>query len=112
MRIKPIVFTLWGSWFSPGWRSRGVIAWMVFQPGPYAFATGTPVELASYHGPSPTGAPPELANADAAAKGAYIARMADCEPCHSAKGGVPFAGGRAFVLPFGTIYAPNITPDP
>ncbi len=38
--------------------------------------------------------------------------MADCAACHTAKGGEPFAGGRPFVLPFGTIYTPNITPDP
>lgn len=112
MRIKPIVLTLVGIVMIAGIAVAGVIAWMVFQPGPYAFAPGTQVALASYHGPSPTGAPPELANADETAKGAYITRMADCEPCHTAKGGVPFAGGRAFVLPFGTIYAPNITPDP
>ncbi len=32
-------------------------------------------------------------------------------PCHTAEGGVPYAGGREFKLPFGTLYAPNITPD-
>jgi hypothetical protein len=32
-----------------------ILAWMVFQPGPYAFAAGYPVDLASYAGPSPTG---------------------------------------------------------
>jgi mono/diheme cytochrome c family protein len=31
--------------------------------------------------------------------------------CHTAKDGAPFAGGRAFVLPFGTLYSTNITPD-
>ena len=40
-----------------------------------------------------------------------ITRMSDCEGCHTAKGGQPFAGGRPFVLPFGTIYTPNITAD-
>jgi mono/diheme cytochrome c family protein len=30
---------------------------------------------------------------------------------HTEKGGIPFAGGRPFKLPFGTIYAPNLTPD-
>ena len=73
---------------------------------------GTPVELTDWRGPSPAGVPAELANADPATKGAYIAHMADCAACHTAKGGVPFAGGRAFVLPFGTIYTPNLTPDP
>jgi mono/diheme cytochrome c family protein len=85
---------------------------MVFQPGPYAFAGGQLVELSAYGRPSPVGAAPELTQANARARVEYITRMADCEACHTAKGGAPFAGGRPFVLPFGTIYTPNITPDP
>lgn len=92
--------------FGAAWVGR-----MVFQPGPYAFVGGAPVDLAAYKGPSPTGVPSELLNADARARGEYITRMADCEACHTAMGGAPFAGGRPLVLPFGTIYAPNITPD-
>ena len=45
------------------------------------------------------------------AQGRYVATAADCAPCHTVPGGQPFAGGRAFTLPFGTIYSPNITPD-
>ncbi|WP_374470331.1 cytochrome c [Phenylobacterium sp.] len=45
------------------------------------------------------------------ARGAYIATAADCVACHTVEGGQPYAGGRAFRLPFGTLYAPNITPD-
>ena len=90
----------------------GYGAWMVLQPGPYAFAGGEPVDLKDYSGPSPTGVPAGLLKADARTQGEYITRMADCEACHTAKGGVPFAGGRPFVLPFGTIFTPNITPDP
>jgi mono/diheme cytochrome c family protein len=112
MGIKQIVLALAAIAVVVGVVVAGVIGWMVFQPEPYAFATGTPVELIAYKGPSPTGIPAELANANAAAKGAYIAHMADCEACHTAKDGAPFAGGRAFVLPFGTIYSPNLTPDP
>ena len=48
---------------------------------------------------------------DLLARGEYLTRAADCEACHTAPGGHPFAGGRPFVLPFGTIYSPNITPD-
>jgi mono/diheme cytochrome c family protein len=44
-------------------------------------------------------------------RGEYLTRAADCEACHTAKDGIPFAGGRAFVLPFGTLYSTNITPD-
>ncbi|MCE2575122.1 cytochrome c [Komagataeibacter sp. FNDCR2] len=45
------------------------------------------------------------------ARGAYMAHVADCGACHTAPGGAPFAGGVAFHLPMGTLYAPNITPD-
>ena len=46
------------------------------------------------------------------AKGEYLTKAADCAACHTTPGGEPFAGGRAFKLPFGTIYSTNITPDP
>jgi mono/diheme cytochrome c family protein len=45
------------------------------------------------------------------ARGQYIATAADCVACHTTEGGQPYAGGRAFKLPFGTIWSPNITPD-
>lgn len=54
------------------------------------------------------GAPPSAA---LVARGAYLARAADCVACHTAPGGKPFAGGLAFKLPFGTLYSSNITPD-
>jgi mono/diheme cytochrome c family protein len=95
-----------------GIAALGVVGWMVFQPGPYDFANGSSVSLAAYKGPSPTGVPAELAGADPATRGAYVAAMADCQACHTAPGGKPYAGGRAFVLPFGTIFTPNLTPDP
>ena len=89
----------------------GYIAWLTFQPGPYDFAGGHRVDLANYQGPSPAGVPPELRAAGLLVRGEYITRMADCEACHTQEGGIPFAGGRSFKLPFGTIYTPNITPD-
>ncbi|GBQ20827.1 aldehyde dehydrogenase cytochrome c subunit [Acetobacter estunensis NRIC 0472] len=55
------------------------------------------------------------ARADSAvlARGEYLARASDCEACHTAPGGVPFAGGRAFNVPgMGVLYSSNITPDP
>ena len=45
------------------------------------------------------------------ARGAYLARAGDCMACHTARGGQPYAGGRAIPTPFGTLYAPNITAD-
>ncbi|MBO1360873.1 c-type cytochrome [Acetobacter sacchari] len=51
-------------------------------------------------------------HADLVARGEYLTRAADCEVCHTAKGGVPFAGGLKFdIAPFGAIYSGNITPD-
>ncbi|MCJ8144041.1 cytochrome c [Ancylobacter sp. A5.8] len=112
MRAKTLVFSVAGAAVVIGVVALGVVGWMVLQPGPYGFAGGDPVALADYKGASPTGLPVELASADPATTREYIARMGDCEACHTAKGGQPFAGGRPFVLPFGTIYTPNITPDP
>ncbi|HZV63351.1 MAG TPA: c-type cytochrome [Telluria sp.] len=45
------------------------------------------------------------------ARGAYLARAGDCMACHTARGGPPYAGGRGLTTPFGTLVAPNITPD-
>jgi mono/diheme cytochrome c family protein len=46
------------------------------------------------------------------ARGAYLARAGDCIGCHTARGGAPYAGGRALDTPFGRLYGPNLTPDP
>ena len=54
-------------------------------------------------------------NADAAAqltRGAYLARAGNCIACHTPRGGVPGAGGRAIPTPFGTLFTSNLTPDP
>src|SRR3984885_11348196 len=44
-------------------------------------------------------------------RGRYLAVLSDCAACHTAPGGEPFAGGLALQTPFGTLVAPNITPD-
>jgi mono/diheme cytochrome c family protein len=44
--------------------------------------------------------------------GRYLASAGDCESCHTAPGGKPYAGGRPVPTPFGIIYSTNITPDP
>ena len=48
------------------------------------------------------------------ARGAYLAKLADCSACHTSttKGSAPFAGGLGMGSPLGTIYSSNITPDP
>lgn len=51
--------------------------------------------------------------ANAVARGRYIAIAADCVACHTAPGSQhPFAGGYSISTPFGGIIASNITPDP
>lgn len=47
-------------------------------------------------------------------QGKYLASAAGCIACHTRlkKEGKLFAGGPALKTPFGTFYAPNITPDP
>lgn len=47
-------------------------------------------------------------------RGAYVARMSGCIACHTDVdgGGQVLAGGPPLSTPFGTFYAPNITPDP
>lgn len=88
-----------------------VVGYEVLGPRPSDFAGGERVALAAYRDADPTGVPAELKGASLIERGEYLTRAADCVVCHTAKGAVPFAGGRAFVLPFGTLYSTNITPD-
>src|ERR1035438_882825 len=85
--------------------------YLALGPDPTAFAKGKRVALANYRDTDPTGVPDELKSASLVERGEYLTHAADCMACHTAKDGVPFAGGRAFVLPFGTLYSTNITPD-
>jgi mono/diheme cytochrome c family protein len=57
-----------------------------------------------------TGADPPATSA-LIARGAYLAQAGNCMGCHTAQGGAAYAGGRGVPTPFGTIYAPNLTPD-
>jgi mono/diheme cytochrome c family protein len=50
-------------------------------------------------------------------RGEYVFRAAGCASCHAAEGAtgaelLKLGGGKAFASPFGTFYAPNISPDP
>ena len=51
------------------------------------------------------------------AKGEYMFYASGCASCHAApkaegKDKLKLAGGKSFKTPFGTFYAPNISPDP
>jgi mono/diheme cytochrome c family protein len=43
--------------------------------------------------------------------GAELAAIGNCNSCHQADAGKPYAGGRAIPTPFGMIFSSNITPD-
>jgi mono/diheme cytochrome c family protein len=45
------------------------------------------------------------------ARGAYLARAGNCQTCHTAQGGQPYAGGLGIATPFGTVFTSNLTPD-
>jgi mono/diheme cytochrome c family protein len=45
------------------------------------------------------------------AKGQYILALAGGCACHSVPKETPYRGGRAFPIPFGTVYSTNITQD-
>ena len=45
------------------------------------------------------------------ARGKLLAAAGDCAVCHTARNGVPNAGGHPLATPFGTVYSTNITPD-
>ena len=52
-----------------------------------------------------------LSVAEQQSRGAYLARAGNCAGCHTALGGLAYAGGRELPTPFGTFVTPNITPD-
>jgi len=63
--------------------------------------------------PPQSPAPGSSTDADAVARGRYVAIAADCAACHTAPAhpNQPFAGGYALETPFGKLLASNITSD-
>ena len=54
----------------------------------------------------------QAAPAEQEPRGAYLARLGNCAHCHTARGDMPYAGGRAVDTPFGAVFSSNITSDP
>jgi mono/diheme cytochrome c family protein len=54
----------------------------------------------------------DMQSFDTIERGRYLAVVADCAACHTRPGGRPYAGGVTLQTPFGSLIAPNITPDP
>jgi mono/diheme cytochrome c family protein len=76
-------------------------------------AAGTLLLLAAACAGGPRLAPPPPQSFDRAevAQGFALAKLGDCQGCHTADGGVAYAGGLPLKTPFGTLYTTNITPD-
>ncbi|HEY6515207.1 MAG TPA: cytochrome c [Steroidobacteraceae bacterium] len=54
-----------------------------------------------------------LQNFDLIQRGRYLVTLGDCTACHAdpSRSDSPFGGGRAVATPFGSVVAPNISPD-
>ena len=61
--------------------------------------------------PVPAAQPGGGESFDMIERGRAVATAADCVACHTLPGGKPYAGGLKLATPFGTLAAPNITPD-
>ncbi|HUN48214.1 MAG TPA: cytochrome c [Stellaceae bacterium] len=56
-------------------------------------------------------ADPDGQSFDQISRGRYLAALGDCAACHTIPGGPLYGGGRPLETPFGTLLAPNLTPD-
>ncbi|WP_338847706.1 cytochrome c [Massilia sp. W12] len=61
---------------------------------------------------APLPPPSTLSQSELRKRGEYLVKLGNCAACHTARGGAPWAGGRAFETPFGTVYSGNLTPHP
>ena len=53
----------------------------------------------------------DLSAPQLAQRGAYLVQVGNCAACHTARGGLPFAGGKSIDTPFGSVLTSNITSD-
>lgn len=83
------------------WRWLGVATlllaalatWLLWPAAPKAVPDSTPAQ-----------------DATTLERGRYLATLGNCQHCHTARGGQPYAGGRGIATPFGTVYSSNLTP--
>jgi mono/diheme cytochrome c family protein len=62
--------------------------------------------------PAPAPAPQSDGRPEPVVRGEYLTAVGDCYACHTVRGSAAYAGGLPIPTPFGTLYTPNITPDP
>ena len=80
-------------------------------PAPAAdTSTAAPADTATDPAAAPAEAAPPVD--ELADKGKYLVTAGNCMTCHTRTNGEPFAGGREFHSPLGSIFSTNITPNP
>jgi mono/diheme cytochrome c family protein len=78
--------------------------------GVWALWPATPIDVSSSaSGLGPAGK--VVSSAEQVEHGRYLAVLGNCQHCHTARGQVPFSGGRALPTPFGTVFSSNLTPS-
>ncbi|GJD52040.1 Nicotinate dehydrogenase subunit B [Methylobacterium crusticola] len=87
--------------------AAGLAACGILACGTLAFAILAWRPALAPGGPAEAALSPERIRA-----GAHLAALGACASCHTAPGGLPYAGGRPIATPYGTLYGTNITPDP
>ena len=75
-----------------------------------ALALGAPMLLDRAES-VPDNARPGIGAPEQIERGRLLALAGNCATCHTARGGAPYAGGRAIGTPFGTVFAGNLTPE-
>ncbi len=87
--------------------------WLRTLAGLGTVAAAAAIGLAGMHRAMPAASPPgaDVFSAAQIERGRLLASAGDCAVCHTAPGGVAYAGGRAVHTPFGTLHTPNLTPD-
>ncbi|MGF6701157.1 nicotinate dehydrogenase subunit B [Paraburkholderia sp. MM5496-R1] len=85
-----------------GLLAAGAVGWL----GALSFASGSSAPLAPITPPLASAFAPELV-----ARGKLLASLGNCAVCHTARNGVPNAGGKPLATPFGIVYSTNLTPD-
>ena len=107
----------WQFWQTASWPKRClIVAGAALAALLLTFCSLIAIELVAFRAiDTPANAQKSLKNEEknvTVAQGEYLAKLGNCAACHSARGGEPFAGGKAIHTPFGAVFASNITPDP
>jgi mono/diheme cytochrome c family protein len=99
-----------------GWRTAAALlaslclalaVWAFWPASPIAVSTPRQAPASSTAAP----AGPSAQTADTVERGRYLATLGNCQTCHTARGGTPYAGGRGMATPFGTVFSSNLTPS-